>query len=203
MHFSDKPNVEALNKFKEFRLRHKELLSRHPACLPYFAFEYVDDPKKHPSFEHLFTTCWRTELIDRVDRFLERLPEKEDIPMLYSLVKSSTQQDEGKLLSEYEKSEKDSEAKVQGQNFNIHAAKTGESIEQKSVPSAEVDGLNTENTATLTDTFATLACDESKIITETVDWEYTRDNLETTTASQRQAKRVDYNALGKALLVSR
>lgn len=203
VHLIGKPDADTLNRFKEFRLRHTELLANRPECLPYFAFEHVNDPKKHPSFEHLFTTRWRTELIDRVDHFLERLPEKEDISKLYSLVKKSIQPDNGLFLSENENYEKDSEAKVQEQYFKIHAGETGESAKRKNVPSAEVDGLNTENTAPLTDTFASLACDESKIITETVDWEHTRDNLETNTASQKQAKRLDYNALGKALLVSK
>lgn len=52
--------------------------------LKFFALPFIADPKGHPEFEELFTETWRSTLMDRLDKFLEGLPDEVTMPRLYT-----------------------------------------------------------------------------------------------------------------------
>lgn len=81
---------DAMETFKRLRRKHRKQLSMKFEILPYFAFELIGDPQKHPNFQHLFSMEWKAELLDRLDKFLENLPEHETQPELTILVQEKT-----------------------------------------------------------------------------------------------------------------
>eukprot|EP00210_Caulerpa_lentillifera_P001948 g1869.t1 len=163
------------------------MLSSRSECLPYFAFEYVEDPRKHASFEHLFTAQWRTEFVDRVDRFLERLPDREDIPKLYSLAKEIINNDDEQLNQEIG-------TKTEAQTINNETTDCENIIAEQETPPAKSDSFTKLSTSPVSD--------GSKIITETVHWEKASEKVRNTKGVERSQEQLDYSALGKVLMQS-
>lgn len=55
-------------------------LVQNEDLLPFFAFPYLEDEKIHSNYEILSSTEWKNDLLDRLDAFLDKLPEKEVDP---------------------------------------------------------------------------------------------------------------------------
>lgn len=78
--------TSSMSAFKAFLETRGSELAKTQEFLPFYALPYVPDPRKHPTFTHLFVPEWAADLRARLHKFLlMTLDSKLSCPMLYTM----------------------------------------------------------------------------------------------------------------------
>ncbi len=77
--------LQTLPAFKQYLDASGSLLASDPNLLSYYALPYVRDPQSHPSFRHIFTPTFVSDLRQQISNALLAVPFQQPLPSLYSM----------------------------------------------------------------------------------------------------------------------
>ncbi|DBA71405.1 TPA: hypothetical protein ACH3X2_011208 [Trebouxia sp. C0005] len=77
--------LQTLPAFKQYLDASGSLLASDPNLLSYYALPYVRDPQSHPSFRHIFTPTFVSDLRQQISNALLAVPLQQPLPWLYSM----------------------------------------------------------------------------------------------------------------------
>ncbi len=77
--------MQTLPTFKQYLDASGSLLTSDPNLLSYYALPYVRDPQSHPSFRHIFTPTFVSDLRQQISNALLAVPFQQPLPRLYSM----------------------------------------------------------------------------------------------------------------------
>lgn len=76
---------ETLPAFKQYLDSSGSLLASDPNLLSYYALPYVRNPQSHPSFRHVFTPTFVSDLRQQLSNALQAVPVEQPLPRLYNM----------------------------------------------------------------------------------------------------------------------
>ncbi|DBA87577.1 TPA: LisH domain-containing protein armc9, variant 2 [Trebouxia sp. C0004] len=77
--------MQTLPAFKQYLDASGSLLASDPNLLSYYALPYVRDPQSHPSFRHIFTPTFVSDLRQQISNAVQAVPFQQPVPRLYSM----------------------------------------------------------------------------------------------------------------------
>ena len=77
--------LQTLPAFKQYLDASGSLLASDPNLLSYYALPYVRDPQSHPSFRHIFTPVFVSDLRQQISNVVLAVPFQQPLPKLYGI----------------------------------------------------------------------------------------------------------------------
>ncbi len=114
---------QTLSAFKQYLDASGSLLASDPNLLAYYALPYVRDPQSHPSFRHIFTPTFVSDLRQQLSNALQSVPSKQPLPRLYAMYAAA--QASSSVSASASQPFNDATLAATGPNYILPAGSTG------------------------------------------------------------------------------